>query len=611
MIPHYRITDEALVANERTYAAFAHTTLLSGTFSLRYFLSDDYYAGIVPIPFKGRELYLPQYGLGRLIESPADISLTINTFLNDPQIEPQNALVTGYDFLIDQANAITNSLQTQGITQVTQLINNQWVGDDLRTELISQTQQFDLISLNSHFTHFYLYPNEPHPTPANNNVFALEMFASQNEFSNSLIFSVGCHSGLNVPDGDVGTNLGILAGDWAQVFASQGATFIGNTGFGYGDSDLVAYSEQLMVNFVDELNYTGADGVSTVGRSLMRAKQRYYNSTAASSFSNYDEKVLAEMTLYGLPMLAVQMPNPSTEPPGTQATLTATTPITLDFGGYTANATSDGVYYTISGADPTRQANDNLALNESDDIYITGARPVLPRAVFDVSDEDTIAKGVLMLGGTFTEVVNADPIISRILTDSLYGLAESSFPLPYWFPNHTVNVNRLLNVDDGLRQRLVVIPAQFRTKAIADDGVSTGLMRLYDTMQVQLYRTDNDTDTDFVEPIIWKVSMLTATNASTMSFQVQARDRDSGIQRVVILYRSTSAYEWQKAELEPLGSSRFGATVPAIEGPVQFFAQVVDGAGNIALGFDRGNPYQKTVHVADTPPTIYLPIVLK
>ena len=54
-LPHRRIIDEALVANERKYAEIAYTPALSGSLDLRYFLSDDYYAGLLPLPFKGRE----------------------------------------------------------------------------------------------------------------------------------------------------------------------------------------------------------------------------------------------------------------------------------------------------------------------------------------------------------------------------------------------------------------------------------------------------------------------------------------------------------------------------------------------------------------------------
>ena len=87
------------------------------------------------------------------------------------------------------------------------------------------------------------------------------------DYTGSLIFSVGCHSGLNVPDGEAAT---IETGtDWAQAFLRRGATFIGNTGFGYGDSDLIAYSELIMKNFVEELGYWPNNQLPTVGNALL------------------------------------------------------------------------------------------------------------------------------------------------------------------------------------------------------------------------------------------------------------------------------------------------------------------------------------------------------
>src|SRR5690606_4620038 len=72
IIPHRRIRDDALVANERNYASIAATENISGSLNLRYFLSDDYYAAPMPFPFKDREFYLPVYGIGRLVETPAE-----------------------------------------------------------------------------------------------------------------------------------------------------------------------------------------------------------------------------------------------------------------------------------------------------------------------------------------------------------------------------------------------------------------------------------------------------------------------------------------------------------------------------------------------------------
>jgi hypothetical protein len=177
----------------------------------------------------------------------------------------------------------------------------------------------------------------------------------------------------------------------------QGATYIGNTGFGYGDSDLIAYSERLMVNFVEELEYAG-NGAPTVGRALMLAKQRYYNSAGLASLSNYDEKVMAVMTLYGLPMLQVEMPNAAMSMPGAppegvfhtaaqspDATImnnlnaAASQPYTLTLT-YDAQAVDGrGTYYTLAG---------------QSDLFLTAGRPVQPRVTALLPFTDTLALGV-------------------------------------------------------------------------------------------------------------------------------------------------------------------------------------------------------------------------
>ena len=40
--------------------------------------------------------------------------------------------------------------------------------------------------------------------------------------------------------------------DWPQAFADQGAgVYVANTGYGYGDTEIVAYSEKLMALFAE------------------------------------------------------------------------------------------------------------------------------------------------------------------------------------------------------------------------------------------------------------------------------------------------------------------------------------------------------------------------
>ena len=175
-------------------------------------------------------------------------------------------------------------------------------GGPIPHDLLRPASARGLNSLNSHFAHNRFFPNDT------NNVYADEVTSSTTDFNNSLIFSVGCHSGLNVPDAYFPSSARD-ATDWPQAFGRRGASMVGNTGFGYADFGSDLYSSRLMVNFVDQLGLFDNGAKPTTGRALMLAKQRYYNSLAPGSLSNYDEKVLGEMLLYGLPMLKISLPN--------------------------------------------------------------------------------------------------------------------------------------------------------------------------------------------------------------------------------------------------------------------------------------------------------------
>ena len=83
--------------------------------------------------------------------------------------------------------------------------------------------------------------------------------------------------------------------DWAKTFADAGALWVANTGYGYADTDTVAYSAKLMAEFAGNLN-----GSLTIGEALAAAKQQYAAGNAI--LSPYDLKALMESTFYGLPM---------------------------------------------------------------------------------------------------------------------------------------------------------------------------------------------------------------------------------------------------------------------------------------------------------------------
>ena len=122
---------------------------------------------------------------------------------------------------------------------------------------------------------------------------------------NSIVFSAGCHAGYNIVNGDATSFTEPL--DWAQAFARKRATLIAGTGYQYGDTDFIAHSERIYTEFARQLRLTtGAGEPIAVGGALLRSKQNFLEATPG--LSSIDEKALLQTTLFGFPMLSVDLP---------------------------------------------------------------------------------------------------------------------------------------------------------------------------------------------------------------------------------------------------------------------------------------------------------------
>ncbi len=170
---------------------------------------------------------------------------------------------------------------------------------------------------------------------------------------------MGCHAGLDIDDAEVDASLGATSpvDDWAKTFADSGALWVANTGYGYADTDTVAYSAKLMAEFASNLN-----GTVTIGEALSEAKQQYAADSAI--LSPYDLKALMESTFYGLPMYSLNgTPTGQTPPAPGPSTMTdsltgeTVAPVSLSLGQGTSTAagqlglvtTADGSYYQVNG----------------------------------------------------------------------------------------------------------------------------------------------------------------------------------------------------------------------------------------------------------------------
>ncbi len=275
------------------------TSALRGSLFYHFIQTDNFYADRSPTPWRGRSLYIPDLAVGRLVESPVDINHYLAGYLatdgfdiradvaSDDPAHYGATFTTGYDFLTDQALAISNRFSDYGFRYNGQfvltytndtLINDSWDVGNLASQWFFPNQlpqltasyngpqtKFQLMSLNAHFSHYDAIPaDDKNGTLLAERLLTPTVALPQAAFfrdndpiygdSASLIYSVGCHSGLSVIANDIRPGAASqYRADFAEAVLKQGGNWIGNTGYGYGDSDLVAYSERLSLLFTEAI----------------------------------------------------------------------------------------------------------------------------------------------------------------------------------------------------------------------------------------------------------------------------------------------------------------------------------------------------------------------
>ena len=368
-----------------------------------------------------------------------------------------------------------------------------------------------------------------------------------------------------------------------------------------------------MLNFVKQLGYNG-DGNPSVGGALLEAKQQYYNEKANGTLSVYDEKLMGEMTLYGLPMQKVQLPNQTgVEPDGTIAGAAIAATETVAAGPTSGDATAAVAPAPQPPIDGLTQTPINLSLSyDPTDVSrgryysVVGGttqeeaeRPVLPLAIVGRDSNQVALRGVLMLGGTFNDTPNFDPVIVGMVFDDTSNIQaqELRYDVAQWTPNLPATVNRFIDADEGMfSQNVTVVPGQFYATTNANDPQTKGIMRLYSSLQLLAYEGPADA-LDYQAPGIWDVDAVNP-EGKVVTFSALVRDTDTselapatGILRVVVLYRHLGSNTWSNVDLDYNATTEVAAKSVVVpqNGQYEYFVQAVDNAGNVAALLDHGN----------------------
>ncbi len=598
-IPLYRQKDLTAIANEREFARAQYAGSATGAATrLGYYLTDDAY-GTLPgaeLGWRGQYFWRPSRATGRLVETPEEMSVMINAFLEKGGLlNASDALVTGYDFITDSALSIESLLAQMLTTAPDSLISDTWTADDLRAAWPNHAASApDLVSVNAHFEHWAALPASA--TTTADLFFNTDILNAQTPLNGTVGWTMGCHAGYNVPDAMVNPLVPQTSPDFPQAFARKAALWIANTGYGYGTDDGIAGSERLMVYFTQELGRTTA---SAVGQSLRIAKLRYLDGLPRGGLTPYEAKSIMETTLYGLPMFTIEVPQ-SLSP------LIYTPPVAATSGATgTLGSAVRTVRYDLTPTLELHQgaAGDFYGLGDAAGFWTHGivGRPLLPSAVLAL-DAPTRqgpmweARDVILQSATLESHTGINPIVTRPITDIT--LPEPALhPGLGWLSPQLFAINRA----NGDSARLTALFALFNAQ--------TPELRLLTDVHIDVTHTHPDND-DYLPPHILTARAQRSRLFPLITLEAAAEDAEGEVVKVYITFINETRI-WS-VPLSRDNSDPDGRRWQSVSGNVaagtRYFVQAVDDAGNVAVAMGKGE-FIPINNPMDT--HIYLPVVLR
>ena len=624
VVPFFRYSDRTPLGRESAYAPpVLDNTASQASLQLDYVLSQDAYGARSSISVGGTTLPLPDLAVGRLVETPTDIMTMLEAYdqtLNGV-VTPLSALVTGYDFLEDGALEVVDALTTMdGIADVDdELIADQhlaptdpesWTADQLRAKLL--VNRYDLIYLAGHFS-----ANSALAADYSTFMRTTELLQPDVEdMTDAIVFSPGCHSGYNIVN-EHGIPGFTFEPDWAQAFAQKGVTLIAGTGYQYGDTEFVEYSERLYLNFAQELRTREEGQTVAVGQALVNAKQRYLAGTPF--LRGMHEKALLEATLFGLPMLRVDMPGAPFDPPSDSSIIDETTPVPgnplgLEFADISLSTPSDLRSMDLTNIDDGSSVTATWLQGE-DGVVTNPYEPVLPRQVENVTVDGMVLRSPGFRGATYVDASPVIPLVGRPTTELAPVLL--SFSSDIFFPTRPWNVNYFDALNGGGATRLILMPAQLISNELSGPGDPISTRRRFNEMSFRLYYLGDQADdkVDLVDgPTVVNVSANISANGEVTFKITVVGDPLVEVEDVWVTYTAEQGPfygEWQSLDLTQTADLRlWQGTLPlgtdTNASDIRYIVQACNGVGLCTMATNRGRYFIPGVEVEPEPTVLTL-----
>jgi CSLREA domain-containing protein len=634
VVPFFRHPDNALLAPESQYfPPVRDNTPSQASLKLDYVLSQDAYGSKFDISLNNSTYPIPELAVGRLVETAAEINVVLEAFLNGTTggvvPEPTRALATGYDFLADAAQGIRDQFE-DGLSStaiVDELIANRdlapaegWTAEQLGQKLLD-ADELDLVFLAGHFS-----ANSALAADYSTRLVTADLIASTVNLENAIIFSAGCHSGYNIVN-QHDVPYVTREPDWAQAFASKGATLIAGTGYQYGDTDFLEYSERIYLEFSKQLRV--GSGPVSIGKALIAAKQTYLAQTPV--IRGLHEKALLEATIFGLPMLSVDLPGrlpadgyPRINPEIHSFSTNPGAILGLQYADVPVESPLDEHPVILKDVTDDSEVPASYLSGTDGGVVTNPAEPALPLEVRNVTVDNTVLRGVGFRRGTYTEE-DVVPVTGAPTTE-LRGV-HAPFLTDYFYPIQLWGVNYFDALVAGGETLLIVTPAQHKISQFPTDPQES-TRRKFSDMTFRLYYSNNfetytggtqpSTPALAAAPAIIQVSGVPNNGSLTFNARVVGNPA-AGIQEVWVTYTDVScpagggtSCEWESLDLDqnPAESTLWtGELDLSTEGitnaaDVRYMVQAVNGVGLVSRADNLGKFFIPGVDIEPTVETM-------
>ena len=554
-------------------------TPLSAAAAASSILTDDPYGLATAYASLGGHLYVPTVGLGRLVETPAQIQATVARFLATDgamdaagDLAADSSVTAGYGAWAELPAQVTDALEWRSADNTE--FTGTWTQQDMADALFPAdgTASPRLVSLNTHADERRMLPGVEGAESgrfADTDLFLAQDRTGQAQLDGALVFLIGCHAGNNLPTAYYGD-----VEDWVDVFSSAGG-FVGNTGYGLANNTTTALGERLLALYADWIGVTVDGRGVTSAQALAYAKQSYLGGLGL--YSGYDEKVLMGAVYYGLPMYTFtpaasgetksapvpQVPAGLSEVGDHDGLLSASLRLQPSFTTVPSASADGTTFLTADGQSPA----------------VVPGRPVLPRLVSALGPRPD---GLVPRGAVITELTTetesgVDPAIAAAgvgVPQTEVGRTGIAFPSSF------ATISRQ-DAPDGPMDLLVVTPARVE---VARDG--TGSTERFTDLNVEAVYGPADS-TDETPPDITYIETPGA-GRSRMSFSADGTGSD--VTKMVLLVQREGETVWQRVPVtrSPSGET-WDADAPNDGTPFRWILQVVDAAGNVTTETQDGH----------------------